>query len=337
MLKKSLVAALLFMAANSVAYSATDIEGGTVSGEWTLVGSPYLVHGDIFVAGLVITPGVEVRLDGDCGIEVLVALMAEGTAPQPIIFTAADPANRWTGISFEGVAPGSILKQCHVEYANNSGIRITNSTPAIENCIISNNTSPGYGGGLYASLNTGTLILVGCDITDNTTSPLTSGHAFGGGVYVSGNSQIYNCEILRNVCYAYSSSSLSPGSYGGGLNLTGGTHEIRNSNIAENDALSFFHFSGVQGVSGAYGGGIAMDGDVEIYNSTVVGNTISAWDDATLPNVHQGGGIRGAGNSTIHNVVLRGTAGRGSTPPGRLRPLCGTRSCTSIPLRHTVP
>ena len=217
MLKRSIVATLLFVAANSVAYSATDIEGGTVFGEWPLAGSPYLVHGDIFIAGLVIEPGVEVLLDGGCGITVLVDLMAVGTDSQPIIFTAADPANRWTGLSFDGVAPGSILEHCHVGYANNSGIRLIDCTPTIQFCVVSNNTSPGYGGGIYALIPALTLVLRGCDITDNVASPPGSGHAGGGGIYVSGNLEIHDCMIARNNSYAHSSSYLSPTGYGGGL------------------------------------------------------------------------------------------------------------------------
>jgi FlgD Ig-like domain/Right handed beta helix region len=300
MLKRFFIAALMFLAASSVAYSATDIPGGPVTGEWTAEGSPYRVHGDITIAGLVINPCVEVRVDANCGIYVQVALFAEGTATCPIIFTAADPASRWTGIDFTNVAPGSILDQCRVEYANNSGIRLTNSTPVIKNCVISNNNNhEGSGGGMWVSVPGDTLELKGCRFIDNYAyhNDWDVAQTFGGGVYMAaGDLRIANCDFVRNTCHTTRPSNA--GGYGGGLYLDSGDHEIMHCLFAENTASSY---TSSYGNAYAYGGGLYCVGSVEIHNTVVVCNVVATTEGTSY---RKGGGCFVSGDLTMFNCVV---------------------------------
>jgi predicted outer membrane repeat protein len=74
-------------------------------------------------------------------------------------------------------------------------VRIAQSLPYFEHCIIANNTSAsGYGGAIYASLS-GNLILRSCKVAHNTA------RYRGGGIWVgtSTNTPILECcEILGN-------------------------------------------------------------------------------------------------------------------------------------------
>ena len=125
-MRRSLVFVVGFVLCN-IASAATDVCSLTVDGlvnnqTWTQDGSPYKVTCDIFVAGLEIEPGVEVLVDGDFRIEVLSSITAVGTAAEPILFSASDPAVPWKGLRFRSTPAGSSFAHCIIEKAASSGV-----------------------------------------------------------------------------------------------------------------------------------------------------------------------------------------------------------------------
>ena len=106
---KKLYAALLFLCLAITAGASTGITTPTVSGHWSLSGSPYLIYNSIEVAGcdqLIIDPGVEVIFQGNYLLNVSGSLIATGTNAQHILFHVSDTtgwyatntAGGWLGI-----------------------------------------------------------------------------------------------------------------------------------------------------------------------------------------------------------------------------------------------
>lgn len=85
-------------------HATTHITTPTVSGHWTVAGSPYVIHNNATVAStdvLTIDPGVEVAFNGYHKLSVLGMLNAAGTAAQPIVFRAVDTTG-WSGADTVG-------------------------------------------------------------------------------------------------------------------------------------------------------------------------------------------------------------------------------------------
>lgn len=103
MKKTFLIITMLIMAMRSS--GSTIISSTTVSGHWTMAGSPYLVQVAATVqsgAALTIDPGVVVKFSPEAKLDVLGALVARGTATAPILFIATDT----TGWSDETTTTG---------------------------------------------------------------------------------------------------------------------------------------------------------------------------------------------------------------------------------------
>jgi len=118
----ALIALFAFCAAGSPA-RATDVSG-SVSGHWTLAGSPYVVTADIQLptgSTLTVDPGVAIRFREGTGFIVEGALVADGTSGQPVLWTSdsADPyPGSWRGLFFNNGSSGS-WSRWTVEYSSN--------------------------------------------------------------------------------------------------------------------------------------------------------------------------------------------------------------------------
>jgi predicted outer membrane repeat protein len=181
-----------------------------------------------------------------------------------------------------------------------------NASLTISNCIVSNNFSEGYGGGI---LSDGTLTIVDSIVSNNRASYVTGmPFGYGGGIRAAGLTVIHS-TISNNTAaidgggiiagpVTISDSTIS-GNRAGSVNLqgtgsgggldVGGTVEIRNSTISGNIA---------SGEDSGWGGGIRIgsSGPVTFSNSTISGNFAN----------QNGGGISNGGPLTITNCTISG-------------------------------
>ena len=113
---------------------ATFVQEGNVSGTWTVENSPYYIEGSITVENgqtLEIEPGVRVATRGTYPITVEGNIVAEGTADNPIMFTASNPNITWDGLDYDATSTtndASVFDHCIFQYGqahgggeNNSG------------------------------------------------------------------------------------------------------------------------------------------------------------------------------------------------------------------------
>ena len=117
---------LLFLSP-TLLIAQTVIPGGTVSGQWTLDGSPYLIQGDIIIADdtvLDIEAGVQVEFQGYYYLRCEGQINAIGTENDTIIFTASNPFCCWDGIDFVDLDYNSMdssrLEFCEISYGKAS-------------------------------------------------------------------------------------------------------------------------------------------------------------------------------------------------------------------------
>lgn len=285
-LKTGLTVALV-LGALHLARAATSV-CGPVTGTWTPGNSPYLVTCDIQAYDLTIQPGVEIRFQGPYVFEVDTKLQAQGTVNAPIVFTNDAGVVGWNGIFFNNSSPSS-LTYCHVYGSTNSGIRILNATPAVSYCVIANNSAPLSGGGVYASLISGTVLMNHCTITNNTTRSSAGADDGGGGIWVNGNAEINDCYIAGNT-----NNPLGNEASGGGVHCLQGSTVLRRCTILGNRSF--------------WGGGIALwsDGHAQLFNCLVAAN--SSGDDA-------GGGImvhgRAGARADVVNCTIAGNSPHG--------------------------
>jgi hypothetical protein len=160
-LRRLLLCALLLIVPWTPVVADTTISSNiTTDTTWTLAGSPYIVTGYITVQGatsagatLTIEPGVQVRFNSGRYLNIGAssgnpgALIAQGTAAAPIIFTsnqATPSAGYWNTIRFYNTADdaASTLEHCAIQYAVN-GVNIQQASPTIRNTTISNSSSYG--------------------------------------------------------------------------------------------------------------------------------------------------------------------------------------------------
>lgn len=299
------IAAATFGIYTRPAAASTHVPAGTLVGQvWTKPGSPYLVDGDLVIAGtgLRIEAGVQVEFQGNYRFEVTGRLNAAGAATDSIVFMAATAAG-WDGISFATALPGSYLRFCRIEGSRNSGIRVDNTLPSISDCWIRKNVGS-IGGGVRVS-GTTDFALTRCNVTNNT---VTNGSGRGGGVHVgSGRATLTDCMISNN---SVSSGDIS---LGGGVSVEGEL-VLDNCLVASN---SISASSGSFGSSTAAGAGVYIHGAGQLRNTIVRGNSGATSSGSFGNSVTRGSGIFLAANTgaDIRNCIVvsqAATAGAGS-------------------------
>jgi Peptidase C10 family/Right handed beta helix region/Spi protease inhibitor len=223
--------------------SGTLIPGGEVRGPWTKAESPYVVTGDIEVARdqeLTIEPGVVVKFAGHFSLTVgyRATLVAAGTEPEPIVFTAIDTDEGWFGLRFVDSGDDDVLQYCTIEHAKKrysggsllvdllgGGIlccgganmwMYTPSSPMIDHCVIANNDGA-YGGGIVC-IDDSEAVIRHCRIVDN------SSGTYGGGIWV-----YYAYPTISHNIIAHNSAWM-----GGGISNYLGLPSITNNTIVHN-------------------------------------------------------------------------------------------------------
>lgn len=215
---KSLLYPLLCLFFVFSANAATSITTPSVSGHWTLSGSPYNIYNDITIpAGyaLQVDPGVEVVFQGFYSMKVSGNLLSVGTSAQPIKYYVADTTGRhfnnnthggWGGIIFLH-SPASAFEYCHVSgmkptYDTGYGFNVV-SHMRIANCKFYNNILNVDWGTAAHSLNgiirfaNGTIQMDSCEIFNNTSGWYTLRIDN----FTHAPITIQNCDIHHNDSY----------------------------------------------------------------------------------------------------------------------------------------
>ena len=101
-------------------------------------------------------------------------------------------------------ATGSILevRNCNISQNAVTGVgggayQATSGSVKWVNCNFEENQAVQYGGGLYVTTSTGTTFLTGCTFTENS-AVLTTGFAYGGGVYAARKTVMSECVFTGN-------------------------------------------------------------------------------------------------------------------------------------------
>ncbi|MDR2012779.1 MAG: right-handed parallel beta-helix repeat-containing protein [Rhodanobacter sp.] len=157
--------------------------------------------------------------------------------------------------------------------ATGSGGGILNTgTLTLNNCTVSDSTANANGGGIE---NNGTLTLTNSTLSGNTTA------VAGGGIDNNGMLTVTNSTFNGNTI----TNDYPSNGYGGGIyNTDSGTLTVINSTLSNN-------------IGHQAGGGICNSGTLTVINSTLSGNASHA---------EAGGGLYNAGTATLTNSTLSG-------------------------------
>ncbi|MCP4352503.1 MAG: hypothetical protein GY795_44155, partial [Desulfobacterales bacterium] len=264
---------------------------GIISSDTTWNTGTVKISGKITIADgvtLTIKPGTYIEFQGLHRLDVKGTLLAEGTADNPITFTAKDPNVGWNGIRFDNTPETnetSKLVHCRLEHAtsvitqfddndNGGAVYISNfSNLVISDCTITNNNASGNGGGIY-------LYNSNPALTDNTVSDNTASYA--GGIYLDHSTPL----LTGNTITGNKASN-----YGGGICIDHSYTVMKNNTVTDNTA--------------SYAAGIyTYDSNVTMENNVISNNTAS----------HNGGGIHFSYSSPnlANNLITDNKAAFGS-------------------------
>jgi len=213
---------------------------------------------------------------------------------------------------------------CHFEgnrastyYGGACDLRVAQNI--VSNCVIINNRTPQYGGGIFISSSSTNNLVVNCTITGNVCAGPSAAipWGLGGGIYTGGKTTVRDCSIIGNVatnrgggvwgtnvtiqnCLIARNISLT--NIGGGVWMTNGL--IESCTIVSNQAA-------------VAGGGVYVDGGLDSSgtNNIIYFNTAANGANFTNTSVNTGmnyscviPAVDGAGNIT-NDPVLKNLAG----------------------------
>jgi hypothetical protein len=213
------------------------------------------------------------------------------------------------GVAGDSFGGGGIL--------NRSGsVTLINST--VSGNTVSGNSDPmlpSLGGGIMNHF--GTVTLIGSTLSGNQVhyNEQSDGLAYGGGIFNEGGVvMMTNSTVIGNSCLTYSDCFDGPCTSicrGGGIhNHWWGAITLNNSNVTENNLNA-----AADGSSSSQGGGIFNAGTLNLHNSTVSGNSLSA--TAGIPeSVTEGGGIHNIGTLNLYNSTVSDNSALGSIGQG---------------------
>lgn len=257
-------------------YAATQINTPTVSGNWTLAGSPYYINNNITIplnSQLTIEPGVEVVFMGHYEINSQGILSAVGTEKNKIIFRSNDTtgwsnlqstAGAWKGITLENIGQTDFSQPTFAycvfkdmkKYQSYGLIVSTIPLLYINKCEFYHNQTDGILLNLYNNIapTPTKLKFTNCVIRDNIT---------GVGMFTIYKDSVY---ILNNKFYNNTASS------GFGLFNHGSDNDM------SNNYMLFDHNELHHNKTGELGGGIVnatVGGRVKISNNYIHHNTMA--------------------------------------------------------------
>ena len=194
----TIIAAVLLLAFTANAQLIGPLSGTIGPGDTLVTGDIWVDEGD----SLTILPETNLLFNGYYEFDINGYLSAMGTEDDSIKFKPNTGIANWGGIDFNDSAnDDSRLEYCSItgglasgSYPDNcgGGIGCYSSSPTIENCSISGNSSESNGGGIYCYDNSN-LIISYCTISGNASENR------GGGIYCTDSSPIINhCTINNN-------------------------------------------------------------------------------------------------------------------------------------------
>ncbi|MCC6970248.1 MAG: hypothetical protein IT434_08510 [Phycisphaerales bacterium] len=259
----------------------------------TLGGSELLVFGDLTITG----PSQNaLSISGNNATRVFEVASSASVSISKLTIKDGHSASLAGGVYINANATLNLVEVALSGHTSSGGAGGINNdgTLTITNSTISGNTaSSSHGGGIN---NTGTLTITGSTISQNTAQSPYSG----GGVNNFGQLTIASSTIYGNTAL-----------YGGGVNNSGGTFTITNTNILQNSAPganggavhNYGNGTGtitnctISGNSAELGAGVTNDSStLTISGSAISGNTANA----------EGGGVYNNSLLTITNSTISG-------------------------------
>jgi beta-glucanase (GH16 family) len=269
---------------------------------------------DIEVDGLTLTGGREVEYGGgglrlyqaDSTVIIRNCVVAENTDSSTtgkgggvsVLGTAAFPA---TPQFIDTIVSGNLNQS-----ATGGGVYLGAYTGGTwTNCRIADNTTLGFGGGLYIAFgNANRTTFSNCSIANNAATTR------GGGVWTAGDTRFEACQFTSNVATA----SVTTTDGGGGLflhNASTTSVSLRRCTVAGNRVAA----------GNGWGGGLQMTGGkLRVENTLICGNTL-----AGLATAQEGAGLAiRAGDATLTHVTLGDNESADPAGAGGARTLVST-------------
>ena len=308
---KKLITLLALLSCTVLANAATSITSATVSGEWTLAGSPYLIAANTSVppdSVLIIDPGVEVIFQGYYSIVVYGHILAIGSSDKLITFhindttgysNSVDSTGGWGGIAIQPPSDtASVFTYCNFSDAKYcSPVYASQASLYLTYCNFFHNN-----GGIMTAVvdSTNYFEMSHCNVYNNFGAVNVQGwdFLFAAGTYpASSNCSVHNCNFYNNAAT-------------GIIQVVGVNLVFRNNNVYNNTAIDssgmtsifcassshalimedsvYQNTSNYQGAISCQGANVDINRCFVANNATMAGPTGSA--DCHL--IQGGGGIR---------------------------------------------